>query len=124
MKLLHNIQVHQADKMVVRWFVTSRKSLIRGDEEDGRVKLAIEGEKLKLLLTKEGLEDNAPPLELADELSRFCCISDPSHVVILSHILIQTDMRRIEDYLQRRGIPDEALGSYYDLQNGKSAYWS
>lgn len=47
-----------------------------------------------------------PPVELPEALAQLCSITDPEHLLLLSFILMQKDIQRIEDDLLRRGIVD------------------
>jgi len=55
-------------------------------------------------MTREDIESACPPLELSEELAKFCGIIDPNHIPLLQHILSQYDVKAIEDLLHRRGI--------------------
>lgn len=68
--------------------------------------LATESNMLKIYLIYEDMEIGCPPLELTEELSIFCGIENPEHIRLLSHILVQKDIRRIEKDLNRREVPD------------------
>ncbi|KAI0536538.1 hypothetical protein GGR58DRAFT_514502 [Xylaria digitata] len=100
---LRSVQVFEAEGICVSWKVTnSSGDIFPGKPERGRAMLATDGEILKLYLTKEDMKIGCPPLELIDELARFCGIEVHDHIRLLSHILIQDDIGRIEMDLDRR----------------------
>lgn len=107
LKQLLCIQACRCDQVVVKWVAKSWEGLeIDGRTEPGRIKLITEAQKLKVYLLEEDLKAACPPLELIDALSQFCGIVDPENIMLLSHILMQTDLKRLGDDLRRRGIPN------------------
>jgi hypothetical protein len=106
--------------LIVKWIVTLKNgSTIESRSEPGRVMLARESKTLKVFLTSEDLDENCPPLELIEMLADFCGIVDPDHVVILTHILMQKNFKRIEDDLQRRGLSDSSGSRFPEIEECK-----
>jgi len=106
---LRNVQVFKADKVVVEWALKlPGGDTIYGRADSGRVQLSSNKQKrgIQIFLAGDDIESLCPPLELEEELSKFCGINSPSHVGILQYILIQSDLETIHHTLQRRGIHD------------------
>lgn len=104
---LRNVQVFKADTVVVEWVLKLPDgNKIYGRADSGRVQLSSNKLKrgLQIFLTGDDIESLCPPLELEEELSKFCGINNPNHVGILQYILIQSDIETIHHALQRRGI--------------------
>lgn len=78
-----------------------------GDADTGRVKVAAANQKLEVYLTARDNQPTCPPLELHEEISKLCGLTDPSHIAILQHILMSTSNDDIADLLQRRGVPNK-----------------
>jgi hypothetical protein len=57
--------------------------------------LATETDALKICLTEDYMEIGRPPLELAEELTTLCGMEKHENV-LLSNILVQEDIQRIE----------------------------
>ena len=104
---LIGLQVFQVEKVIVEWTIKSPKGeTIRGHADSGRVQISTAqyNRNLQIFLTSEDIEASCPPLELEEELSKFCGITDPRRVGILQFILMQSNTKSIEDALKRRGI--------------------
>ena len=68
--------------------------------------LAPEADVLRIYLISEDMEIGCPPLELTDELAAFCGIKNVEHIRLLNYILVQKDIRRIEQEMNRLEVPD------------------
>ena len=107
MNQLLGVHVYEAQGVSVSWkFRSSWGTVISGRAEKGRVMLATEADILKIYLISEDMDIGCPPLELTDELSIFCGIKNADHIRLLGHILVQKDTKRIEQDLNKRGVPD------------------
>jgi len=71
------------------------------------VKVNAIGNILKIIIRESDVDVAQPTLELQEKVTKFCEITDPSHVAILHWILAQDDLKEIEDIVQRRGIPND-----------------
>lgn len=86
--------------------------------------VAADDELLKIYLIEDDMRIGCPPLELTDELSKFCGIEKNEHIRLLTHILVQSDIRKIEVDLDRRDVP--GLGPEFEefnvvgVPNGRS----
>ena len=65
------------------------------------------GNILKIIIRESDVDVAQPTLELQEKVTKFCEITDTSHVAILHWILAQDDLKEIEDIVQRRGIPND-----------------
>ncbi|KAI0869992.1 hypothetical protein GGS24DRAFT_129333 [Hypoxylon argillaceum] len=103
---LHSVQVLEAEGIHISWKVTnvSGKACL-GNPEKGRVMLAPGSEVLKIYMTKEDMTVGCPPFELIDELTAFCGIEINEHIRLLGHILVQSNIGRIETDLDRSNVP-------------------
>jgi len=107
MRQLQNVVVYRAEKVVVIWkFVTEDEKSVESDADTGRVKLAATAQTLEVYLTARDSQPACPPLELHEEISNFCGLTDPNHIAMLQYILMSTSNEDIEDLLQRRGVPN------------------
>lgn len=110
---LRSVQVLEPEGVSVAWeFKDNWGKVITGQTEKGRVMLAADDAMLKIYLIKEDMKIGCPPLELMEELSKFCGIEKSRHVQLLSHILTQTDIGRMNADLDRWDVPD--LGLEFD----------
>jgi len=102
---LRAAKVYRADKVTLEWAVeTSKTNIIWGLPETGQIALTLEGDHLRIDLTKKvATEFSCPPLELVDQLSLFCHIND-DHKTLLQYILSQNlqNSAEIESTLNRR----------------------
>ena len=100
--------MHQSENVVVEWIVTKTDGdTIHGRADSGRVTSSPGKQGLQLFMREEDVTATLPPLELQEELANFGEIEDVKYVSILLYILMQDDLKLIEDTLQRRGIPND-----------------
>lgn len=105
------IQVYQAPVVSMQWFVvTQMGNVVYGREEPGRVCVEKKSDGLDIYLVSEESNIHCPPLELAEELAACCGIDNPEHVQMLTHVLLQQDVKRIYSDLDRRGVPNDVGG--------------
>jgi hypothetical protein len=71
------------------------------------VKLTPAGNVLKIIIREIDVDLPRPTLELQEEMTKFCGITNPAHVAILHWILGENDIQEIEKVLQRRGISND-----------------
>ncbi|KAI1753328.1 hypothetical protein F4782DRAFT_90937 [Xylaria castorea] len=101
-----SVQVLEVESVWVSWKVTnSDGDVFQGNCEKGRAMLVTDVDVLKIYMTKDNMKIGCPPLELIDELGAFCGIDTNEHIRLLSHILIQDDIGRIEVDLDRYDVP-------------------
>jgi len=106
-KQLRRVQVFQPQRLSVVWkFHTSWGTTISGRSEEGRVILIRQTNRLIIYLDKDYMEIGCPPHELIEELKAFCGIKD-EHILHLVNILVQKDIKKVEENLNRRGVPDK-----------------
>jgi hypothetical protein len=102
---LRSVDVFEADRVVVQWSVrTNDGTKFDGRADSGRVKLTYENSKLSIYLTKEDIVAPVPPLELVEELFKFCGIHDVTQTPILQQILMTANVASSVEMLERRGI--------------------
>jgi hypothetical protein len=102
---LRSLDVFEADRVVVQWLVTAKDgSKIEGRADSGRVKLTYENSRLSIYLPRGDIVAPVPPLELVEELLRFCGIHDVTQTPILQQILMTTNIASSVEMLERRGI--------------------
>jgi len=85
--------------------------------------IATESDALKIYLIKDYLEIGRPPLELTEEIATLCGIEKYEHILLLNNILVQEDIKNIEEDLNRRGVPDNVLDAVVEdsvVANGRS----
>ncbi|KAL6363072.1 hypothetical protein LRP88_02474 [Fusarium phalaenopsidis] len=118
LRRLGAICVYQPQKVSVQWtVVTQIGDVVHGHEESGRVSIATKEDGLDIYLVSEDSNIYSPPLELTEELATCCSITNPEHVQLLTHILVQQDVQRISSDLERKGIPNDLEG--FDNTNAK-----
>jgi hypothetical protein len=108
MAQLRKVEVHSAEKVTVEWSVKPDNAhhMIMGRSDSGRVKLTVVKDILKVILRENDVDAARPPLELQEEMTKFCGITNPVHVALLHWMLVEQDLNEIEDVLRRRGIPN------------------
>ncbi|KAI0865764.1 hypothetical protein F4860DRAFT_264802 [Xylaria cubensis] len=103
---LRSVQILEVESVWVSWKVKNTDGeIFQGNHEKGRAMLAVDDDLLKIYMTKDNMKIGCPPLELIDELAAFCGIDTNEHIRLLSHILIQDDIGRIEVDLDRYDVP-------------------
>jgi len=109
MEQLHTVEVYTAEKVTVEWELKLKRRDVRtiGRAESGRVKVTAADKILKIFLREHDVDAACPPLELEEEMTKFCGIANPIHTAILHRILMVGDLKEIEDVMQRKGIPDD-----------------
>jgi hypothetical protein len=108
MKQFRSVQVYQSQGVSVAWkFRTPWGKTVLGRTERGRVMLTTESDKLKIYLSKDHMEIGRPPLELTEEITALCGIEKYEHILLLINILVQEDIKKIEEDLNRRGVTDD-----------------
>ncbi|KAI8725563.1 HET domain-containing protein [Fusarium sp. LHS14.1] len=118
LRRLGAICVYQPQKVSVQWtVVTQVADIVHGHEESGRVSVMTKEDGLDIYLVPEDSNIYCPPLELTEELAACCGITNPEHVQLLTHILVQQDIQRISSDLERKGIPNDLEG--FDNTNAK-----
>ncbi|PVH69973.1 hypothetical protein DL98DRAFT_661395 [Cadophora sp. DSE1049] len=102
---LRHIEVYKVETLTIEWKLKSIKpsAQIVGRTESGRVKMTPIGPVLKIFLRND-VDPTRPPLELQEEMAKFCGITDRTNGIILNWILTENNLKEIEDNLQRRGI--------------------
>jgi hypothetical protein len=112
LKQLAGIEVWEAEKVVVEWSIRlSDDQVIKGRADTGRVKLAVISGSLAIYITKCSLETQTPPVELGEELCKYCDITDADKGMLLQQILMTSDLDAIRQMVSRRGLPVESLDS-------------
>jgi hypothetical protein len=106
---LRNVEVYSAEEVIVEWTIGGGKKFrqIKGRVDSGRVKLTQDGNILKIIMRESDVDVARPTLELQEEMTKFCGITDPAHVAILHWILAEDDLEEIERVLERRGLPND-----------------
>jgi hypothetical protein len=120
MRQLQQVEVYQAENVVVKWKVLLENgATAEGEADTGRVKIAAQAEKLQVYLTARDNQPTCPPLELHEEISNFCGLTDSGYIAILQHVLMSQDEDDIKDLLQRRGVPNK-IPEFELAENGAS----
>ncbi|RSM20658.1 hypothetical protein CDV31_000344 [Fusarium ambrosium] len=118
LRRLGAISVYQTQKVSVQWSVfTQTAGIVYGHEESGRASVKTKEDGLDIYLVSEDSNIYCPPLELTEELAANCGITNPEHVQLLTHILVQQDVQRISSDLDRKGIPNDLEG--FDNTNAR-----
>ena len=104
---LRSVEVLETQGVSVAWeFEDKWKRTHKGQAEKGRVMVAVDDDVLKIYLIKDDMKIGCPPLELTEELSKFCEIKKDRYVRLLGHILTQNDNVRIRADLDRLDVPE------------------
>jgi hypothetical protein len=106
---LENLDVFVADRVLLRWTVTSvgrlsTKTKFESHHDDGlrgAVVSPSEEKGIEVYLQRES--DSRLPIEVADQLATVCGIDQ--HASLIYFVLIHSDHPTISDLLDRRGIP-------------------
>ncbi|KAI1092525.1 hypothetical protein F5B19DRAFT_502241 [Rostrohypoxylon terebratum] len=102
--MLQSVTVYQAEKITVWWSIKSTDSTkITGRADSGRVKISQENGETRIYMNQEDIDSLYPPIELQEEMLRFCAIEDDSVQPLLQQILFQPDTTQFTSMLERRG---------------------
>jgi hypothetical protein len=107
---LRSVCVYQVQQILISWqFTTPWGTIVAGLKEEGKIKLVAEGNVLEiyLTLTPANMDIGCPPPQLAQEIFDFCGIEQREHYMVFYHILVQKDVRIIEENLKEQDIPDD-----------------
>ncbi len=105
--MLHWVTVYEAEQITIEWSIPrSAGKTLPGRADSGRVKLHAAEKKLEIYMSREQITSQSCPIELVEYLADFCGIQGSESIMILQHILIETNLENIADALDRRGILD------------------
>ncbi|GAW15237.1 hypothetical protein ANO14919_046460 [Xylariales sp. No.14919] len=102
---LSHTHVLRTDKIEIWWQIEGQTPRIL--TESGVAALKRRSGSLDIFLVSTDCEIGHPPPELAEELANFCGINDVESTSLLTSILTEMNLGRIEASLRRRSIPDE-----------------
>ncbi|RWA11758.1 hypothetical protein EKO27_g3340 [Xylaria grammica] len=102
---LSHINVLRTDKIEIWWQIEGQTQRIL--TESGVAALKRRSGGLDIFLVSTDCEIGHPPPELAEELAIFCGINDVESMSLLTSILTEMNLGRVEASLRRRSIPDE-----------------
>jgi hypothetical protein len=96
--------VYLAEEIIINWILILKDgSSVVGLPDTGQVAIEPEDRELHVSLLAQDLRRTRyPPVELVERLSEFCCITNPSHILLLSYILREDDTDIIKEDLQAR----------------------
>ena len=107
---LRNVEVYKSERVVIEWTVTTPTGETKyGSAESGRVASKSTPESLKIFIAQDGTDASLPPLELQEELAKVCDINSKENFALLLYVLMQHELRLIEETLDRKGLSKELL---------------
>ena len=105
LKKLLRIDVYEVGNLKIRWSIKRpSKTPIEGRSEDGRVSVYEMETHMEIWITRAENSGMGLPIDAIDELVTLWGDLDAETTGILHYILMENDLGRIEDYLERRGI--------------------
>ncbi|KAJ4321823.1 hypothetical protein N0V84_005118 [Fusarium piperis] len=114
-KTLRKLEVFEAEEVNVEWTVKlSNGRLVKGRADPGRVKLASDPGYLAIYLTKADLDNDIMPVELSEELCKYCGITGASEGILLQQILMSHDHAALKQMVERRGLVIEQFDDDLD----------
>jgi hypothetical protein len=123
---LCNAKVYTVEKITLQWVV----KILNGEDvigraDSGRVKITPTGTVLDVFLRKSDSDISHPPLELLEELTTFCQLTDASHVALLHWVMTETNTSEMEAIFERRGLQTDApeVKGLIDAQHPNAEFW-
>lgn len=124
---LCNAKVYTVEKITLKWAVkVPNGEDIIGRADSGRVKITATGKVLEIFLRKGNSDISRPPLELLEELTTFCQLTDASHVALLHWVMTETNTGEMEATFERRGLQNDVpeVKALRDLQKPDPHFWA
>jgi hypothetical protein len=124
---LCNSKVYTVEKITLQWAVKIPNGEdVIGRADSGRVKISPAGKVLEVFLRQGDSDISRPPLELLEELTTFCQLTDASHVSLLHWVMTETDIGEMEAIFERRGLQNEApeVKAMIDSQRLNPHFWA
>ncbi|OAL50739.1 hypothetical protein IQ07DRAFT_680093 [Pyrenochaeta sp. DS3sAY3a] len=103
-KQLENIEVNSAAEIVQTYSIQVSGTRIISSPESGEVALSCTDGILRLFMTEECLSTDHPSFELIDLFAKHCSITDSRSRLLLSVILTDGSLRRIQATFRKQGI--------------------
>lgn len=110
LRCLRKLEVYKSERVIVEWTVTTSNGETKyGSAESGRVASHLTPGSLKIFIAQDELDAGVPPLELQEELAKVCDINSKGNFALLLYVLMQHDLRLIEETLDRKCISNDVL---------------
>ncbi|KAF1995054.1 hypothetical protein P154DRAFT_379511, partial [Amniculicola lignicola CBS 123094] len=108
MRCLRKLEVYKSERVIIEWTVTTPNGKTEyGSAEAGRVASETTPHGLKLFIAQDSTDVSVPHLELQEELAKVCDIDSKENFALLLYVLMQHDLRSIEETLDRKGLSKE-----------------
>jgi len=108
LRFLRKLEVYKSERVIIEWTVTTPKGETKyGSAESGRVASKSTLDSLKIFIAQDGTDVGLPPLELQEELAKVCGINSKDKFALLLYVLMQHELRSIEETLDRKGLTNE-----------------
>lgn len=124
---LCNAKVYTVRRITLKWTVkVPGRGDVVGRADSGRVKISAIGKSLEVFLRKSDSDISRPPLELLEEITTFCQLTDASHVAILHGVMTETHSGDIDAIFERRGLQKDApeFRALIDSKKLSPNFWS
>ena len=103
--MLYRITVYEVDRVVVEWSIElPGGDALLGRPESGQFKAHVVDNCLNIYVPRKSDVTSYVPIDLIEYLAQFCEIHDPARVMLLQYILMEADMAKVSEALNRRGI--------------------
>ncbi|KAK9788173.1 putative Heterokaryon incompatibility domain-containing protein [Seiridium cardinale] len=103
---LKSTVVYATDQITVEWSIKlPNGELMPGRADSGSAKIDASGRSLVIYITRDYAASGACPIELVEYIADLCEIRDPRRMMLLQYLLVESDLRRIEEAFSRHGIP-------------------
>ena len=106
---LCNAKVYTVRGITLKWTVkVPGKGDVEGRADSGRVKISAIGKSLEVFLRKSDSDISRPPLELLEEMTTFCQLTDAFHVALLHGVMTESHAADMDVIFERRGLQKDA----------------
>ncbi|KAM5358865.1 hypothetical protein ACJZ2D_014924 [Fusarium nematophilum] len=105
--MLHSMVVYEAERITMEWSIkTHAGESIPGRSDSSSIKIHATDDSLTIYTTRGQTASKSCSIELVEFLSMFCEIREPEKVMMLQYILMESDLQRITEELDRRGFSE------------------
>ncbi|KAF2114162.1 hypothetical protein BDV96DRAFT_577681 [Lophiotrema nucula] len=101
---LANSEAAVVSEIVHSYVIRVNNQPIMGRPSQGKVASSVARDKFKLFLTQDYISLKTPVVEVIETISRHCHITDSSHQLLLSLVLNDPDLVRVQGTFLQRGI--------------------
>lgn len=102
--MLVNIEVNMATEIVQNYRFKLGDTIMDGTPNTGEIAVSRVGTALRLFMTEECLSFDCPSFELVETLAGLCSISRPMERSLLSMVLSEKNLSRLQKTFRKQGL--------------------